>query len=693
MSGDYFSHTSSYYARQQLRLLEQDVKIREENARSYEIALALWQNNDDVYRAIVPQPRPPYDYHHALNQRLADLKGPLVLPGANFIGPGNKVRQQIAQGVMPTNEADRAAMIHDLQYEDAKIQADVHDADTIAIKHMYQSAKDAPVTSAQHWHGLVGGTGLYLKRQFESLFGVVYPGNLPKAEQGTPEKRPPASAPSSQDTPPPTPKKQKVEDTRQPEPEEEQPPEEASPVADESMASRANNGTAAGIAGDNAGPLYIGQGHTPATHRIYTKKFMLESNGFAPLNFNNSNIFPGILDPANASNPTYVTTPLNCVDPDLLPWFMSAAEYESLPDFTIATKCRLKMKPLGYRIPFTTASSTAENANNSATLAQVVFGTGINHKLDGAIVKVNFNTDGVTPTSLNVTLDDITPALYTNVDCAALGHPVHINQYYVVMKNSYLNGQPHLMKHMTIVNLADVRGQEVASLEYDFKCAPLKYGRDCGYETELYKFGVGDLTEISAMGPETNDTGVLSPRNNQNRSLMLERAPLTPSHLTYNTRIEKASWIAQHNAGNSSIAPPVLSYGSLPLPSNFIQNARSYLPVIVDWELHTELECLTLTDFPFTGTAGPGVDMMFLTMPRNINPVLFGTTMSHPFMNGSRAYVRPVVTDAAVTKVMEERPQSWATIKQRTALFEEQHQAAVDLRRQRIGREIRMEIQ
>jgi hypothetical protein len=41
-----------------------------------------------------------------------------LMPGYNFLGPGNSVEDQIKNGVKPKNKTDEAAMHHDLDYSE-----------------------------------------------------------------------------------------------------------------------------------------------------------------------------------------------------------------------------------------------------------------------------------------------------------------------------------------------------------------------------------------------------------------------------------------------------------------------------------------------------------------------------------------------------------------------------------------------
>ena len=86
----------------------------------------------------------------------------LLLPGTNYIGPGNAL-----DNGEPTNEADAVARTHDYAYEYARTEDDIIQADAAAISDFAQVGGI---------YGYAGAIGLSIKSGVESLTGgVIYP--------------------------------------------------------------------------------------------------------------------------------------------------------------------------------------------------------------------------------------------------------------------------------------------------------------------------------------------------------------------------------------------------------------------------------------------------------------------------------------------------------------------------------------
>lgn len=89
-----------------------------------------------------------------------------VLPGHNFIGPGNPLDH-----APPVDEDDAIAKEHDEAYAKAKRPADVHKADEEAIKKFKKDWEDNG-----NLHSKIGQVGLQIKSGVEKhITGVLYP--------------------------------------------------------------------------------------------------------------------------------------------------------------------------------------------------------------------------------------------------------------------------------------------------------------------------------------------------------------------------------------------------------------------------------------------------------------------------------------------------------------------------------------
>ncbi len=97
-------------------------------------------------------------------------KDPVVsLPDHRYIGPGNTV-----DDTEPVDVDDSIAKEHDINYEKAKTQEDVQEADK-------QGADEflSDVIDNNNLHSVAGYIGLKAKEKIESVIGVQYPSNLP----------------------------------------------------------------------------------------------------------------------------------------------------------------------------------------------------------------------------------------------------------------------------------------------------------------------------------------------------------------------------------------------------------------------------------------------------------------------------------------------------------------------------------
>lgn len=662
-----------FYEKRDPRLFDSDAYFKkiEADAQKFESDWDKWSWSGYVG----PGPDKPETYEQALVQREEDRiaalpTGGITLPLSHYIGPGNDLELQKKEFVEPVNPVDELAMKHDEAYSKAKTQDDVLAADLTAIKGMFGEAFKGD--AVQFFHGLTGGLGLASKVAFETTFGPVY---------GVSGKRPADPAPSSQGseagpaglTPPGTPAKQRAVAPEQPV--EESPPIQATPTGgsqEMAAAQGGSTGAAYGTAGDNQGPVLIGQGHTPATSRIYTKKFMVETVGTFPTQLSQGTAFTGLNDANNSSTPTFVSTPLMNINPDMLPWYMSPAEHAALPNFTFAEKCKITARPLGYRIPFVTGASTSENANNSATLVQVVWSTGINHKFDGA--EVGYSFDATQPTKItgfSEATTDLQTVLYDSQQAAILADHVFYNNYYAVLQNVPIaTGNPYLMKAMTICNLADMRGEQICSLEHSFRMAPLKYGQDLGFGSQRRILGAKNDWWCSNYWDGAK--GVVEDRDNENRAVHLERnIRITDTNFNYTTFIEKAHILSKANDSQPfHTSPPLLSIGNLPLKSNQLGQALSYLPVIVCWEISTELTCHTMLDDAYSAIHAPFKNHLNLTQPRFVeidNTPQMNIANGRMYIYGARTAADGTVGSASqYNKQINLPPKTWANLVSRS---------------------------
>lgn len=593
--------------------------------------------------------------------------GGIHLPGSHYIGPGTSDYTREVKSV-----ADSVARKHDIAYSTAKSDADVRQADRTAISEFIDASSSDPV------RGIIGAVGIGAKYLTESVIGVQYSGGDKKSKNpiGTfsdDDLRAAIEAKKHHtvtymDTPPPSAEKrvpassQSGRTRKQPRldsPVENQPGTSGNVPATVStgdnsnveMAEAAAGGAATtyGTAGDNEGPVFIGQGHVPSSTRIYTKKFQLETMGFTPITVDGSSLWNGLSTAPNIQAVTKaLCTPVAGIDPNLLPWYLTRAEFDNLSMYSIADRCRISVRPLGYRIPFATNQSISENANSSATLVQVVFGTGLNHKFDGSLGKITAaSANPAKPTSFNFTGIDLESLLYAGEWASCLGTAPFYNQYYSINKfatpNLQLPQMPMLMKAVTIVNIADVRGEPIEHVEYKFKCAPLKWGTPLHTSSSLYHPGRSNAYYISS----NKDTVTMPPNTGQRdyRSdaghlfLDLEIASGESQNFEYIHQIEKCNYYVWRPEGEfSSILPPHINFGCMPLRSDVpitTDNRQiTALPVTVIWEISTELIVREIHDFPLPDRMSPWQNHICLQTPRGFSTQMLNNVIDIPYYQG-----------------------------------------------------------
>lgn len=101
----------------------------------------------------------------------------LVLPGYNYLGPGNSLNRGA-----PTNQIDADAQIHDHQYNESSSSQHVQTADreftNKAVDHIIEGISGKG-SIGDTIGGIVGGIGIGGKRLVESLAGkTLYPSNI-----------------------------------------------------------------------------------------------------------------------------------------------------------------------------------------------------------------------------------------------------------------------------------------------------------------------------------------------------------------------------------------------------------------------------------------------------------------------------------------------------------------------------------
>ncbi|QOR29556.1 VP1 [Bat-associated densovirus 4] len=551
------------------------------------------------------------------NYQNPSTPGGYHLPGSHYIGPGTDDYSRPTKTV-----ADAVAREHDIAYTNAKSTEDIRSADSRAISGFIDTISKDPV------QGSIGALGIGTKYAVESITGVTY---------GKPSE-------VSMDTPPPSGQKRTNTSSSTGATEAKRnltvPINNASggqPV-EETMAT-GGKPTAYGESGDNEGPLFIGQGHNPSSKTVYTKKFMVETCGMQFEKKPFDNVWAKVKQTADATQYA-LTTPLATIDPNDVGWYLTPVEFAEMSNMTFAESCEITCRPLGYRIPFATNKSVTENVNSSATLIQICSSTGINHKFDGSMVTItNDTTDPTKASAVTWQGERLQSKLYRDSTAACLGNHTPLHTYYCLSCKTDVvyNNVPHLMKAMTIVNIADVRGDVIQSVNYKFKCAPIKYTLTHKEKYQSYVAGLKDFHPVSTVMESAE--GV----TNDNAASVLLTNEMFTEGFSYHDGLEKSAYYSMRpGEHNDPIYPPYLSFGVLPLKSSLPGAAAQYLPVVVTWEISTKLYCNTIHDYPYTGTNSPWTCRIFITKPATGGSLANYTDVVKPYNYGGFAsYVRP----------------------------------------------------
>lgn len=527
------------------------------------------------------------------------------IPGHNYIGPGTQDFNK-----QPVDDDDTIASAHDRAYSNAKTNEDVRRADRDAIRDF------AAVGGV---HGYVGAAGLAIKYGVESLTGVLYP-KIPTREgraRHHPYQQVPAPPEYSSDESPPS--YRSVESPPQFSSGEQYEPSRSgnsfgsSNNLEELPSSQESSGTIIGSGMSNAGgsqpggigsdtgsptPVLIGAGHNPAGSLIFTKKFQLNTAGWQFTSIQNTSFRP-----YGGTSYNVLATPLAVLDPNNLLLFMDEGEFARLPPYAFAKKCKLSVKPLGYRLPFAT-NATASTFANSQTLVQCCWATGLNHKFNGVVAGYGNNSAGNAskPTSL-VRDSGAAGKLYGNATeiGAIVGVPRLWNWQYTIEQHASMASM-HLMKAYTICNVNDVKGTTVCSLEYTYHCAPLTRNYS---DANNFKYGIatnerprtfqrsrpGLSTAAASTSASTNNYIVDSRQSNRDSEFVLK----------YTQPVEKGWFMSIGNGKLIDKAPPHLNFGCMPLQSNTaLAEAATFSDVVIQWEVSTELEVGFITDSAYS---------------------------------------------------------------------------------------------
>ena len=357
--------------------------------------------------------------------------------------------------------------------------------------------------------------------------------------------------------------------------------------------------------------------------QTFSKKWQFYTGGFKFELMKNSQMMSSpenriarLLGPDNKS----LVTSIACLTPDCLALFMTPVEYANLPRWSYATVARIKITPLGYRLPFATNEATSGYAN-SQTIVQIASGIGLNTQMpcmEGAYIITESDPTDVASVSTSYNYSDYVATLYGNTDAtgisgasgACLGLPVPWNNYTIIPhldegSVSRNNNLPMLTNFLNIQNINDCKGTPIINYSYSTKNGLLKWDPMAFQRKVLAR---GDPTYWhavdngfnSSIAIRNSDYGAVtaSPQGKQEFELIEEplKDLLAPS---YDMRLEKSHWMVRNDGQNlTADRPPLLHFGVLPLQSNpALAPTPKWSSVAAIWEVECELDVTMNNDF------------------------------------------------------------------------------------------------
>lgn len=527
-----------------------------------------------------------------------------LFPGHNYLGPGNPLNNGPS-----VDNADEIAREHDYSYENARSSFDINQSDFKAIGQFgWDFIQDPNLAS------LSGAVGIGAKKYLETYTGITYPFEFNPAIQAVDS----VNTFFGGDSFLPDPNRPKVEMPKRENIEPEQSTSKKQDIGgpdhgtgEGSMDQKPQAGSSLpGGTGSDVMATIIKNPHLPTNLFVFKKTWQLYTGGFQ---FNQVDI-PTFFPEAEqnqlfGTNVRILLTPLACLDPNMLPFYMSELEFDELPSFSIAKACKIKVTPLGYRLPFQTNEASAGYAN-SQTLVQIAHSVGLNTMYNMANTNYTINTaDPTLVTTALAAQPDYVALLYgdqTYVGGRA-GRPVHLNQYTGIIYQSSdranaPSSTPNLLDNIHIQNVNDCKGTPIINYQHEFKNGLLKMARD---DTGLLNSqrqalnptvatrnvylaeGVNHISHTSYFKNTTTTATEGSVSDDSNRFA-------NPSNV-YQLNIEKSQWmqnqIAQHQSPDWA---PMLHFGCMPVPSNFaLSPTETYAAAVVQWQVECELlvEC------------------------------------------------------------------------------------------------------
>lgn len=498
-------------------------------------------------------------------------------PHHSYLGPGNKLNNQ-----KHLDKDDLIARLHDEAYE--KNPDNVHEEDFIAIHEFANEAKESP-------HAIVGAAGLGLKYIYETFGGQVYPMPPP------PVKR----LPDTPLTPPKTPRKipkfaqEGSSDSNEYSGEDLEELPAAAPSNDENTAAEvtdppvvgsgptvATTSNMAGAAGGEPGGtganrvIMKGRGASKFSvnyHRHFTVTTKSNANATLPL--------ASVAASLNISAQNNLVTPLCPINPNLLMWYMTESEFNLLPAYSFAKKCRIVVRPLNYRSNYETLATNSLNVNSQQPI-DILYNVGMNTFMNMSHVKPVFS-ETEQMKILSVTTETHAEA-EANTSLIEKGR-MHLQEPYLayramVPENTYLD------KYVFRENLIQVKGHPVIDYEYNFKVSPLVRA-------------VNPFVQVTNTTTAAIAAGQINPKTISKSGVGVSDGVYwnngTNVQFRYHTGIEKAGYMSMQSENNHNTnTVPMIYIGGAAVPSSLPgSTSPTFANCFLTWSIETflEIEC------------------------------------------------------------------------------------------------------
>lgn len=334
-------------------------------------------------------------------------------------------------------------------------------------------------------------------------------------------------------------------------------------------------------------------------------------------------------------------TPLAVVDPNVLPFFMDRAQWSQLPPWTFAKTARIKVIPVGIRLPFGT-NDPASTYANSQTLVQCVYGMGINKQHNCIVGPLEFDTtDSTKAVSINDDFD-FESMLYGkdgSIGCC-MGVPRHLNNYLSLVIGNQTNYSPNGLSIYNVQNVLDCKGCPLLQLKYDYKFGLLYYpNTNTGViQRSVLASEIPGGCQPRAFGTISGD-GTYQQAGEKIYSSWTSTVAQGANLLSidFNSPVEKSAYMtSQIDQPLTPDAPPVCAFGAMPVQSNPVNaSAPTFSPACIIWQIETELDIEVITNFLNSGIQKTWIGHFDPIWGRNeLSSTSVATTQSTAYISG-----------------------------------------------------------